>query len=71
MRSLTPQIKAIQKRYAGDQVISILLHFFCDYVLAVSVCMTEFDNLIYLQEKIQLETARLYKLAGINPLAGR
>lgn len=23
-----------------------------------------------LQEKIQLETARLYKLAGINPLAG-
>ncbi|KAL9241153.1 hypothetical protein vseg_015295 [Gypsophila vaccaria] len=40
MRSLQPQIKAIQKRYAGDQ------------------------------EKIQLETARLYKLAGINPLAG-
>lgn len=23
-----------------------------------------------LQERIQLETARLYKLAGINPLAG-
>ncbi|KAL3511384.1 hypothetical protein ACH5RR_030785 [Cinchona calisaya] len=40
MRSLAPQIKAIQERYAGDQ------------------------------EKIQLETARLYKLAGINPLAG-
>ncbi|XP_044491431.1 ALBINO3-like protein 1, chloroplastic isoform X1 [Mangifera indica] len=40
MRSLTPQIKAIQQRYAGDQ------------------------------ERIQLETARLYKLAGINPLAG-
>ncbi|KAH9610509.1 hypothetical protein KSS87_020056 [Heliosperma pusillum] len=40
MRSLQPQIKAIQKRYAGDQ------------------------------ERIQLETARLYKLAGINPLAG-
>ncbi|AEE30540.1 OxaA/YidC-like membrane insertion protein [Arabidopsis thaliana] len=40
MKSLTPQIKAIQERYAGDQ------------------------------EKIQLETARLYKLAGINPLAG-
>ncbi|MED6145833.1 ALBINO3-like protein 1, chloroplastic [Stylosanthes scabra] len=40
MRSLQPQIKAIQQRYAGDQ------------------------------EKIQLETARLYKLAGINPLAG-
>ncbi|KAL5762268.1 hypothetical protein ACOSP7_018532 [Xanthoceras sorbifolium] len=40
MRSLTPQIKAIQERYAGDQ------------------------------ERIQLETARLYKLAGINPLAG-
>ncbi|KAK9707476.1 hypothetical protein RND81_07G200000 [Saponaria officinalis] len=40
MRSLQPQIKAIQKRYAGDQ------------------------------EKIQIETARLYKLAGINPLAG-
>ncbi|XP_071690941.1 ALBINO3-like protein 1, chloroplastic [Rutidosis leptorrhynchoides] len=40
MRSLQPQIKAIQEQYAGDQ------------------------------ERIQLETARLYKLAGINPLAG-
>ncbi|KAI9080870.1 hypothetical protein K1719_037179 [Acacia pycnantha] len=40
MRSLQPQIKAVQQRYAGDQ------------------------------ERIQLETARLYKLAGINPLAG-
>ncbi|XP_037497760.1 ALBINO3-like protein 1, chloroplastic [Jatropha curcas] len=40
MRSLQPQIKAIQQRYAGDQ------------------------------EKIQLETARLYKVAGINPFAG-
>ncbi|CAL0333120.1 unnamed protein product [Lupinus luteus] len=40
MRSLQPQIKAIQQRYAGDQ------------------------------ERLQLETARLYKLAGINPLAG-
>ncbi|KAF3592156.1 hypothetical protein DY000_02023350 [Brassica cretica] len=40
MKSLQPQIKAIQERYAGDQ------------------------------ERIQLETARLYKLAGINPLAG-
>lgn len=25
---------------------------------------------VFLQEKIQIETARLYKLAGINPLAG-
>lgn len=40
VRSLQPQIKAIQQRYAGDQ------------------------------ERIQLETARLYKLAGVNPLAG-
>ncbi|CAK9312406.1 unnamed protein product [Citrullus colocynthis] len=40
MRSLQPQVKAVQQRYAGDQ------------------------------ERIQLETARLYKLAGINPLAG-
>ncbi|XP_077227545.1 ALBINO3-like protein 1, chloroplastic [Tasmannia lanceolata] len=40
MRSLQPQIKAIQQLYAGDQ------------------------------ERIQLETARLYKLAGVNPLAG-
>ncbi|XP_062212997.1 ALBINO3-like protein 1, chloroplastic [Phragmites australis] len=40
MRSLQPQVKAIQERYAGDQ------------------------------ERIQLETARLYKLSGINPLAG-
>ncbi|XP_041012138.1 ALBINO3-like protein 1, chloroplastic [Juglans microcarpa x Juglans regia] len=40
MRSLQPQVKAIQERYAGNQ------------------------------EKIQLETARLYKLANINPLAG-
>lgn len=40
MRTLQPQIKAIQQRYAGDQ------------------------------ERIQLETARLYKLANINPLAG-
>ncbi|KAK2443532.1 63 kDa inner membrane family protein [Trifolium repens] len=40
MRSLQPQVKAIQKQYAGDQ------------------------------ERIQLETARLYKLANINPLAG-
>ncbi|GJT48177.1 albino3-like protein 1, chloroplastic [Tanacetum coccineum] len=39
MRSLQPQIKAIQERYAGDQ------------------------------ERLRLETARLYKLAGINPLA--
>lgn len=40
MRSLQPQVRAIQERYAGDQ------------------------------ERIQLETARLYKLASINPLAG-
>ncbi|PON42328.1 Membrane insertase [Parasponia andersonii] len=40
MRSLQPQVKAIQQRYAGDR------------------------------ERIQLETARLYKVAGINPLAG-
>ncbi|XP_031480857.1 ALBINO3-like protein 1, chloroplastic isoform X2 [Nymphaea colorata] len=40
VRTLQPQIKAIQKRFAGDQ------------------------------ERIQLETARLYKLAGVNPLAG-
>lgn len=40
MRSLQPQVQALQKRYAGNQ------------------------------ERIQLETARLYKLAGINPLAG-
>ncbi|XP_027334819.1 ALBINO3-like protein 1, chloroplastic [Abrus precatorius] len=40
MRSLQPQVKAIQQQYAGDQ------------------------------ERIQLETARLYKLANINPLAG-
>ncbi|KAI4368465.1 hypothetical protein MLD38_017021 [Melastoma candidum] len=40
MRSLQPQIRAIQQRYAGDK------------------------------ERVQLETARLYKLAGINPLAG-
>ncbi|KAJ4960806.1 hypothetical protein NE237_020716 [Protea cynaroides] len=40
MRSLQPQVKAIQQRYAGDQ------------------------------ERIQLETARLYKLASVNPLAG-
>ncbi|KAG1363366.1 putative ALBINO3-like protein 1, chloroplastic [Cocos nucifera] len=40
MRSLQPQVKAIQQRYAGDQ------------------------------ERIQLEIARLYKLAGVNPLAG-
>ncbi|KAJ3683540.1 hypothetical protein LUZ60_013767 [Juncus effusus] len=40
MRTLQPQVKAIQQRYTGDQ------------------------------ERIQLETARLYKLAGVNPLAG-
>ncbi|KAG8061734.1 hypothetical protein GUJ93_ZPchr0003g18651 [Zizania palustris] len=40
MRSLQPQVKAIQEQYAGDQ------------------------------ERIQLETARLYKLSGVNPLAG-
>ena len=32
--------------------------------------MTSTDAFVYLQERIQLETARLYKLAGINPLAG-
>ncbi|PIA30368.1 hypothetical protein AQUCO_05600063v1 [Aquilegia coerulea] len=40
MRSLQPQIKAIQQEHAGDQ------------------------------EKIQLKTAQLYKIAGVNPLAG-
>ncbi|KAM0849363.1 hypothetical protein ACQ4PT_053800 [Festuca glaucescens] len=40
MRSLQPQVKAIQERYAGDQ------------------------------ERIQLETARIYKLSGVDPLAG-
>lgn len=40
MKSLQPQVKAIQQQYAGDQ------------------------------ERIQLETARLYKIAGVNPLAG-
>lgn len=40
MQNLSPKIKAIQQRYAGNQ------------------------------ERIQLETARLYKQAGVNPLAG-
>ncbi|KAM3280116.1 hypothetical protein ACQJBY_047106 [Aegilops geniculata] len=40
MRSLQPQVKAIQERHAGDQ------------------------------ERIQLETAHLYKLSGVDPLAG-
>ncbi|KAI5084324.1 hypothetical protein GOP47_0000493 [Adiantum capillus-veneris] len=40
MQNLSPKIKAIQQRYAGNQ------------------------------EQIQLETARLYKQAGVNPLAG-
>ncbi|KAM0908988.1 hypothetical protein ACQ4PT_015066 [Festuca glaucescens] len=40
MQNLQPQLKAIQKRYEGNQ------------------------------ERIQLETARLYKTAGVNPLAG-
>ncbi|WVZ72266.1 hypothetical protein U9M48_020755 [Paspalum notatum var. saurae] len=40
MQNLQPQLKAIQKRYAGNQ------------------------------ERIQLETARLYRQAGVNPLAG-
>lgn len=28
------------------------------------------SHYIHLQERIQLETARLYKVAGVNPLAG-
>ncbi|XP_078447469.1 ALBINO3-like protein 1, chloroplastic isoform X2 [Wolffia australiana] len=40
VRSLQPQVKAIQERFSGDP------------------------------EKIQLETARLYKVAGVNPFAG-
>jgi len=32
--------------------------------------ITHCDCHIYLQERIQLETARLYKLARVNPLAG-
>eukprot|EP00250_Pteridium_aquilinum_P018578 c24124_g1_i1 orf=245-1714(+) len=40
MQNLSPKVKAIQQRYAGDQ------------------------------ERIQLETSRLYKQAGVNPLAG-
>ncbi|XP_043687091.1 inner membrane protein PPF-1, chloroplastic-like isoform X3 [Telopea speciosissima] len=40
MQNLQPKIKAIQKRYAGNQ------------------------------ERIQLETSRLYTKAGVNPLAG-
>lgn len=40
MQNLTPKVKAIQERYAGNQ------------------------------ERIQLETSRLYKQAGVNPLAG-
>ncbi|KAJ4848737.1 ALBINO3-like protein 1, chloroplastic [Turnera subulata] len=45
MRSLNPQIKAIQERYKGDPLTAA-------------------------QEKLQLETARLYKVAGINPFSG-
>ncbi|KAI5068006.1 hypothetical protein GOP47_0017027 [Adiantum capillus-veneris] len=40
MQNLSPKVKAIQERYAGDK------------------------------ERIQLETSRLYKQAGVNPLAG-
>lgn len=29
-----------------------------------------FTGFFFSQEKIQIETARLYKLAGVNPLAG-
>ena len=42
---------------------------FCNHG-ACFVLLTWFNSLVYLQERIQLETARLYKLAGINPLAG-
>lgn len=84
MRSLQPQIKAIQQRYAGDQVYLKSLFFYINPKLSVNyllelvfcnhgacfVLLTRFNSFVYLQERIQLETARLYKLAGINPLAG-
>lgn len=41
---------------------------FLNSVLFLSYWITW--NFNYSQERIQLETARLYKLAGINPLAG-
>lgn len=67
MRSLQPQIKAVQERYAGDQVTTLLFD-----IIVFSVIERNKLRLFLsvMQERIQLETARLYKLAGINPLAG-
>ncbi|KAJ0021636.1 hypothetical protein Pint_32348 [Pistacia integerrima] len=55
MQNLQPKIKAIQQRYAGNQV---------RHILNDSFLLSTF------QERIQLETSRLYKQAGVNPLAG-
>lgn len=38
----------------------------CNY-LCIYSCLTK---LVSFQERIQLETSRLYKQAGVNPLAG-
>lgn len=92
MRSLQPQIKAIQQRYAGDQVtltspyscmgVSVATglvvprdtqknELLCFCLVGNWCCSSMIVVCLLLQEKIQIETARLYKLAGINPLAGR
>lgn len=56
-------------------------HWICCYVLENHIAVPSSESRVMLgnqnifrspslQERIQLETARLYKLAGINPLAG-
>nr|CAB3497492.1 unnamed protein product [Digitaria exilis] len=75
MRSLQPQVKAIQERYAGDQVefsglaksIAVFVTMFCKKVLWLNLDVCFY---LFYQERIQLETARLYKLSGVDPLAG-
>ncbi|KAL0421488.1 UNVERIFIED_CONTAM: ALBINO3-like protein 1, chloroplastic [Sesamum latifolium] len=69
MQSLAPQIKAIQERYAGDQVT---LYPFKDHCFLIHILhpLTCFLHMTASAGENSTRTARLYKLAGINPLAG-
>ncbi|KAL5992003.1 Inner membrane protein PPF-1, chloroplastic [Asimina triloba] len=58
MQNLQPKIKAIQERYAGNQVLGEL-------IVRMGAFQAKLED-----ERIQLETSRLYKQAGVNPLAG-
>ena len=75
MQALQPRIKEIQERYKGKPQDEMQVRCACARTMcsAAAVCSSQRLSLALASEPgamAQVEVARLYKDAGVNPLAG-